>query len=134
MLKIEWERHYTKKAVLQWLKEVEDVSTRKGRLEYAALAGARVVAQEARRLAPRDTGAAAKTIRATHIGSVKGEAHVVVAPSRKGYYLMFQEFGTSNIPAKPFLAPALDTKQQEALQVMAERFARSLARVRQGRA
>lgn len=67
-------------------------------LEYGEL-----VADRARATAPSDTGAGASTIRAEE---VEGEVHVSWDASH--FYMAFSEYGTSRMPARPFLRPALD--------------------------
>ena len=123
-LKIEYNMRSGRNELIKALKAVEEAPTRKGKLERAALAGGRVISYEAERRAPRDTGRAAKTIRARHVSSGRGVAHIVVGPSSKGYYLMYSEFGTSKMRAKPFLRPAFDEKQREAIQAMANEYKR----------
>ena len=122
------------KELVKALKAAEDVAIKRGRLEYATLAGARVISYEAERLAPKDTGRAAKTIRARLVASRPGEAVVQVGPSSRGYYLYYHEMGTRHMIARPFLTPAFDHKQAEAIRTMADHYKRSLDRaVRRGR-
>ena len=123
-LKIEYTMRSGRNELIKALKAVEEAPTRKGKLERAALAGGRVVSYEAERRAPKDTGKAAKTIRARHVSSGRGVARVAVGPSSKGYYLMYSEFGTSKMKSKPFLRPAFDEKQHEAIQAMADEYKR----------
>lgn len=75
-------------------------------LETAVRVGSQLVEGEARRLAPE--GATGKLR-----GSIKSET-VEVTPGRAlarvtvdEYYGRFHEFGTSKMPARPFLRPAL---------------------------
>ena len=123
-LKIDYNMRSGRNELIKALKAVEEAPTRKGKLERAALAGGRVISYEAERRAPRDTGRAAKTIRARHVSSGRGVAHIAVGPSSKGYHFLFQEFGTSRHKAQPFLRPAFDEKQHEAIQAMAGEFKR----------
>ena len=127
-LKIKYTMRSGRNELIKALKAVEEAPTRKGKLERAALAGGRVISYEAERRAPRRKGGggnqAYKTIRARHVSSGRGVAHIAVGPSSKGYYLMFQEFGTSRHKAQPFLRPAFDEKQHEAIQAMADEFKR----------
>lgn len=92
----------------------------KNQLETAAIKGGRVISFEAERRAPKDTGTAAKTIRARIWRSIPGEVEVIISPDEFGFYLMFHEFGTSHQKARPFLRPALEDKQYEAMQVMTD--------------
>jgi HK97 gp10 family phage protein len=45
------------------------------------------------------------------------------------YYWWWVEFGTSKMPAKPFLRPAFSQTKQEQLEIMRKRMASSLARL-----
>jgi HK97 gp10 family phage protein len=45
------------------------------------------------------------------------------------YYWWWVEFGTSKMPAKPFLRPAFSQTKQEQLEIMRKRMASSLARI-----
>lgn len=47
------------------------------------------------------------------------ETTVVVGPSKAGWYLSFQEFGTAHHPPQPFARPAFDRNQGEAMQRLA---------------
>lgn len=83
-------------------------------------AAAHVVAEDARRLAPRDTGALEQSIKVramrrsrTRMGhSILSGAETLgstVDAERSGlpFYAFWVEFGTVNTPADPFLRPAL---------------------------
>ena len=112
------------KELIDALRAVEEAPTRRGKLERAALAGGRVISYEAERLAPTDTGRAAKTIRARLYSSAPGVAIITVGPSSRGYYLYYQEKGTRHHPAQPFLRPAFDAKQVEAIKAMRDEYKR----------
>jgi len=99
-------------------------------LETAVVSGALLVQNEAKRLAPVKTGNLRRSI---HVGGhseeseladstgsdIEGsshsasEAHVLVGTNVE--YGTYQEFGTSKIPARPYLRPALD-EQADAVQ------------------
>jgi len=104
------------------------------RLEAAGLAGGRVIAKDAARRAPRDTGQAAESIDARIVDSQRHRVEIAIGPGRyDGWYLLFHEIGTSKMPARPFLRPAFDEKQMDALRE-ARRVFRSniLAAIRRG--
>ena len=95
--------------------------------ERAALhAGAELVAVEARRLAPVDTGALRDSIAVTDdrdarvYGKVNGaDVSVFVGPvgsTEEGdvFYARFVEFGTRYMQAQPFMRPAIQSKREEA--------------------
>jgi HK97 gp10 family phage protein len=81
--------------------------------------------------APRDTGFLADHINvSTQAGegddNSTGSIAVVVAPARQAFYAMFQEFGTKNQPAKPFVQPAYEEHKEEALEVFANELLKAL--------
>lgn len=112
------------KELIKALEAAKDWPKRRGKVERAALAGARVWSYDMESRAPKDTGRAAKTIRARLVSSRPGEAVTSAGPSSRGYYLVFQEFGTSFHPPQPFMRPVFDEKQREATQAMADEYKR----------
>ena len=42
------------------------------------------------------------------------------------FYFRFQEFGTKNIPAKPFLVPALETNEQQVYDTLVDELTKAL--------
>ena len=74
----------------------------------AADAGAALLEDGMRRLAPTDTGKGAREITRDTVKSTPTRAEVDVGPGIKGFYLTFQETGTIDHPAQPFMRPALD--------------------------
>jgi HK97 gp10 family phage protein len=85
-------------------------------------AGMKLVQAEAKQLAPFDTGElkSAIKIRAgkTRRGSLAVEVRVGEGDFKGDqYYAAFHEFGTSKMPARPFLRPALDSVGPEARDV-----------------
>ena len=130
----EYKMHRDPQKLIAALKAVEELPTRRDKVTRAARAGALIVEEEARSRAPRDTGKAAETIRARVLTAKPGFAHLVIGPSARGYYLMYQEFGTRHMPGKKFLRGAYDNKQQEAVQAMADEYWRIIDWARQRRA
>jgi HK97 gp10 family phage protein len=65
------------------------------------------VADRARARAPRASGAGAESIHA-EIVKVGSAFQIRVAWDREHDYMFFHEVGTSKMPARPFLRPALD--------------------------
>lgn len=88
-------------------------------LQGAVMAGAKPIQEEAQRLAPRATGKLAANIIRARPRRERGRARrvgaVLIGPSTRAFYGLFLEFGTSTIPAQPFLRPAFDAKAGEAL-------------------
>lgn len=87
---------------LDQLKSIETVE--------AAVAGLKVIADEAINLAPVETGFLRDSIEVTPDGEL-----VVGAP-----YALDQEFGTYKMAAHPFIRPAIDNKMDAALKASAE--------------
>lgn len=96
----------------------------------AIRAGSNIVRDEARRLAPIDTGNLKKSIATIRRKGDKNTVQFSVTPSKggnhDGWYAHFLEFGTSNMSAKPFLRPAFESKQDEVLQATKEYIANRL--------
>ncbi len=100
-------------------------------LTKSVKAGAEIIRQRAEELAPRDTGQLAESELVRVIGADSSAAEVVakIGPDRKCFYGMFQEFGTAFMVAHPFLNPALEQSQDEALKVSAEIVGKGLERL-----
>lgn len=111
---------FDNKALLQTLKQFPK-NIQRNVMSGAVRAGAAVIRNEAKARVPKRTGNLKKSI---IVMKRKSEGYGVirysVTPSKKGkhsgWYAHFIEFGTVNQSAKPFLRPALDAKQGEALQ------------------
>ena len=69
------------------------------------------VRDEARRNAPRDTGAGAKSIQVKSL-LVGGANEYHVSWDREHFYMGFHELGAINVTARPFLRPAADLIQR----------------------
>lgn len=87
----------------------------KNALEAAVLRAGNIIAAEAARLAPKDTGKGAESIAARIISSRPGIVTAAIGPGRNQFYMMFQELGTSHHPPQPHLRPAVETKGREAI-------------------
>jgi len=99
----------------------------------ALRAGAEIIAEEARRLAPKDTGRLARSIKvyAGRQARVSGGfdlpgTSVLVGPVGSPgdgdvFYAGFVEEGTSQQAAQPFMRPAIDGKRAEAEAVVLDR-------------
>ncbi|AEC22288.1 hypothetical protein PT7_P052 (plasmid) [Pusillimonas sp. T7-7] len=99
----------------------------------ATAAGARVIANEAKKLVPVDTGNLKKNIRTANLKpNQPGLQETVVGVRVKGkkddsaYYFRFLEFGTAHMAPRPFLRPAFETKKQEAAGKIKEQLAKRL--------
>ena len=61
----------------------------------------------------------------------KGDTKTVLVGIEKGdiseiFYMKFLEFGTSKMPARPFLQPAYESKKSEAIRILKEEFQKGL--------
>ncbi|WP_333702895.1 HK97-gp10 family putative phage morphogenesis protein [Sphingobium yanoikuyae] len=95
--------------------------------ERSLMAGAVVVQNEARRLAPVLTGNLRDSIIVSLDGGLNSSAvsqrrfftAVYIGPSRgKGFYGHMVEFGTSHSAPHPFMRPALDNTREEVKRAM----------------
>jgi HK97 gp10 family phage protein len=90
-------------------------------MKAATLAGAEIIRDEASQLAPRRAIATKIGHMADHIeiqtmrSTAPFHIRVRVGPGKAYWYGRFSETGTKNMAAHPFLRPAVDTKQAEAL-------------------
>lgn len=96
--------------------------------------GGQLIADEARRLAPYLTGALHDSILVVDAndGRIYGKVNaaglsVYVGPvgsvdDGDVYYARFQEFGTRNMPAHPYMRPAVTTMRPQAEKLIAARF------------
>lgn len=135
-----------------------EVASKNGGPARVALAkGARVIRDDARLRAPKDTGALAANIVMKRDGNpqrfganerytvgVRGGSLSTFSNTkrnrRKGvvgkkyekqsstYYWRFKEFGTKKMPADPFLRPAFESKKEEAMNVIASTLASGIER------
>jgi HK97 gp10 family phage protein len=89
-------------------------------VRQAAEAGANVIAEEAQRLAPVDEGDLRDSIKAKPRRIQQGRAQFEIGPGGDAWYGKLVELGTEKMPAKPYLRPAFDAKQEEAQQAVAD--------------
>lgn len=102
-------------------------ATAKNVLKRAGIAAMKPVEERARQLAPVDDGQLRDSITTKQArakrqrGSVKFDAssgvEIVTGPTgrQEGGNAAFQEFGTVNMPANPFMRPAIDSSAQEVI-------------------
>lgn len=98
--------------------ELQEV-TQRTVLRRALAAGAEPVVEEAQRLAPRRSGDLARGI-AARVSVRKTQAEAVISFAKEQFYGRFVETGTSKLPARPFLRPALDTRSRAATERIGE--------------
>lgn len=99
-------------------------NTQRAAVTRAARVAAKRIGEEARRRAPRhrpgpshpDKGHAYKTIKWVLVDKWPDRATFAIGPTDWGFYLAFHETGTSKMPARPWLRPALDAVGARAVQ------------------
>ncbi len=104
-------------------------------LRSAVNAGATKIRKQAQQNAPMDSGLLKKNIYQRQIREASGpERQTFAVGVRSGrarnkdgskkelpYYWRFMEFGTSKLPAAPFLRPAFDAQKDAAIQAIADK-------------
>lgn len=95
-------------------------------LDASVRTGAVIIRDDAKARAPRRSGDGADSIRIQKVGSKKTITEFRVGPDEKHWYMMFQEFGTSNHSAQPFLRPAFDTRASDALNKIGEQIGKKI--------
>lgn len=107
----------------------------KNALRAAVNAGASEIKKQVRKNAPMDTGLLKKNIFQKQIREASGPYQQTFAVGvRQGraknkdgskkelpFYWRFMEFGTSKLPARPFLRPAFETKKEAAVKAIADK-------------
>lgn len=112
----------------------------KNGLRAATSAGAAVIRNEARNLAPVDTGEMKKDIQIKREREVRGGELVTARYSvytrggkrsrlagkarnihKDSFYWKFIEFGTAKMGAQPFMVPAFETKKETAVDAIGEK-------------
>lgn len=103
--------------------------------------GGEVIAEEARRLAPYKTGQLRDSIQVTDdkqgllYGKLNGDGlSIYIGPvgsveDGDVYYAKFQEFGTINMKAQPFMRPAIASKRPEAEKLVLTLLAQEVMRL-----
>ena len=99
----------------------------------ALRAGAKIIAKEAKLRAPVDTGELKSKIKVWALRRSRKRIGVLVGTSAKEYtgdqfYAAFVEYGTKDMPAKPFLGPAAEAKGPEAAAVVGKTLADGIER------
>lgn len=99
----------------------------KARLRKVMERSANEIVRDMKRLAPRDTGYGADDIQWTWGAAPKGSVAIfqgeavagslritIYAAQDHAFYMRFHEFGTRNMPARPFFFPAYRSNRQRA--------------------
>lgn len=96
-------------------------------------AAGKFLAEDMAARAPRDVVVAGVTLAEeivfqVKVSTVKDRAAVEVGPTRRAFYGRFQEFGTEQHAAQPFMRPTLDMGGQSAIAVFASHMKAGLER------
>lgn len=76
-----------------------------------------IIADDAGERAPRDEGQLAESMVVRMDRDNTGDAVIAkIGPDKDSYYGLFQEIGTAHHAPQPFLIPAFEAKQDEALE------------------
>ena len=101
-------------------------------VQRALRAGAKPIEDEAKRLAPVQTGALRESIDATAAAITRsGTIQISVAPNGVNY-ADDVEFGSRGRAAQPFMRPAFDVKSQEAIRAISRELAADIKRRAKG--
>jgi HK97 gp10 family phage protein len=109
--------------LLAALKDLEP-KLAKGVLSKAMRAGAKPILETAKAMAPVDTGDLRRSLKIRAIKrNRKGRVGVVISTDKgffKGdtFYAAFHEFGTSRMPARPFIRPAFDAHKVSSVKII----------------
>ena len=67
----------------------------------------------------------------THLDKADGDIHVVIGPEKPEYWGIFQEFGTHDQAAQPFMRPVFSETKEEATQVFVDEVQNGLEKFKQ---
>ena len=96
-------------------------------LGLAVAAGAEVLRDGAERRAPRLTGDLAEGM-TYQLTAHRDGVTASIGPDKDSFYGLFQEFGTSHQPARPFLRPTVDEDGARAVSAIAQKLKEGLER------
>ena len=113
------------------LNSLTELGRKGSRIENKALkAAAKPILDAAVANAPVLSGAGKAGLKISRV-KTKGDTKTVLIGIGKGdiseiFYMKFLEFGTSKMPARPFLQPAYESKKNEAIRILKEEFQKGL--------
>lgn len=113
------------KELEQALKKMPEAIAKKA-LEAGVKGAANAMRKEIRQDAPVDSGSLKKNIQITKNKHDKTGVSFMVAPRRKVFYARMVEFGTSKMPAKPFIRPAFERSKEHIIQAMRRALEKSI--------
>lgn len=94
------------------------------------------IRQTASELAPDDPKTSGKDLHSSIVTATTpsrnrdSDVEVSIGPSRKTFWGLFQEFGTSHSGAQPFMRPAFDSKVMQVLSGIRDRLADEIEKAR----
>ncbi len=95
-------------------------------LRDALRSGAEVISDDARALAPEDTGLLKASIAIRRGRPTRLIERVYIYVRARAYYWFFVERGTSNMAAQPFMVPAFDRNAVQCLRVFQRNYVRGV--------
>jgi len=101
-------------------------------LRSAAYAGAKVLYREMKRRVPVRTGELYESIYHYHVERLSGETRQVydIGPNKqKAGHWHWVEYGNVRMAAQPYVRPTWETKKNEALRAMRDRFREKMAEI-----
>lgn len=104
--------------LLKKLGELPSLVQRRRILARSLRNGPLLIAQEAERRAPVDTGRLARNMVVTVTDQTASEAIAKIGPARSAFYGIFSELGTVKMAQQEFLGPAYNAKIDEAVAVI----------------
>lgn len=105
------------------LDRLNSINANVGKLTNKALKLAAVpVLNDAKANAPVRTGKGRDGLSISGVKSKEGMKYILVGVDKSDnselFYLKFSEFGTSKMPARPFLAPAFETNKRQVTEII----------------
>lgn len=115
----------------QLIKKIADMGKAGIMVENAALKKAgEVILEEAKNNVPERTGKLKNGLKVSGVKSKNGRKYVLVGIQKSDnseiFYGKFFEFGTSKMKAKPFMAPAYESKKRAVTEIIKEEIRRGL--------
>lgn len=116
--------------LLKKLDGLGSLVTSKNVIVRSLRAGAEPIRARAEQLAPDDPTTPGSRIKEGMMITVSDQtatgAVAKIGPARTAFFAKFHELGSSHQSARPFLRPAFDEKQDEALQLVGEELAEQI--------
>jgi HK97 gp10 family phage protein len=113
------------------MNRLQDMGKKAGTIANIALkAAAEPVLEDAKSLAPKNTGRLRDGLKITNIKTQAGVKYVLVGIIKKDnpelFYGKFVEFGTSKMRARPFLGTAYERNKEQIQEIIAQKLREGL--------